>query len=93
MPQIRPISDLRNKFTEISRIVHEDKEPVFLTKNGFGDMVVMSLDDYMARKFIHDVDLKLAEACDEAVNTDKRLTHDDVMEHMREIIRNASKEI
>ena len=93
MPQIRPISDLRNKFTEISRIVHEDKETVFLTKNGLGDMVVMSLDDYMARKFIHDVDLKLAEAGSEAVNTDKRLTHDDVMEHMREIIRNASREV
>ena len=44
MPQIRPVSDLRNKFAEISRIVHEDKEPVFLTKNGYGDMVVMSLE-------------------------------------------------
>ena len=44
MPQIRPVSDLRNKFAEISRIVHEDKEPVFLTKNGYGDMVVMSVE-------------------------------------------------
>jgi prevent-host-death family protein len=93
MPQIRPISDLRNKFAEISRIVHEDREPVFLTKNGFGDMVVMSLDDYMNRKFIHDVDLKLIEARDEAMNTDRRLSHDEVMEHMREIIRNASKKV
>lgn len=41
MPHIRPVSDLRNKFTEISRIVHEGKEPVFLTKNGHGDMVVV----------------------------------------------------
>jgi prevent-host-death family protein len=93
MPQIRPISELRNKFAEISRIVHEDKEPVFLTKNGLGDMVVMSLDDYMDRKFIHDVDLKLIEARDEAMNTDRRLAHDEVMEHMREIIRNASKKV
>ena len=93
MPQIRPVSDLRNKFTEISRIVHEDKEPVFLTKNGYGDMVVMSLDDYRERKFVHDVDVKLLEACDEAMNTNKRLTHDEVIGHMREIIRNASKEI
>lgn len=46
MPQIRPISDLRNNFSEISRIVHEEKEPVFLTKNGYGDMVVMSLEQY-----------------------------------------------
>ena len=93
MPQIRPVSDLRNKFTEISRIVHEDKEPVFLTKNGYGDMVVMSLDDYEARKFAHDVDVKLLEACDEATNTNKRLTHKEVMGHLRKIIENASKEI
>ena len=40
MPHIRPVSDLRNNFAEISRIVHETGEPVFLTKNGYGDMVV-----------------------------------------------------
>lgn len=46
MPQIRPISDLRNNFAEISRTVHESPEPVFLTKNGYGDMVVMSVELY-----------------------------------------------
>lgn len=46
MPQIRPVSDLRNNFAEISRIVHETQEPVFLTKNGYGDMVVMSIEQY-----------------------------------------------
>jgi prevent-host-death family protein len=35
MPQIRPVSDLRNNFAEISKIVHETAEPVFLTKNGY----------------------------------------------------------
>jgi len=44
MPQIRPISDLRNSFTDISRIVHDSSEPIFLTKNGYGDMVVMSVE-------------------------------------------------
>ena len=48
MPQIRPISDLRNNFTEISRLVHEQKEPVYLTKNGYGDMVVMSMEQFDA---------------------------------------------
>ena len=48
MPQIRPISDLRNNFTEISRLVHEQKEPVCLTKNGYGDMVVMSMEQFDA---------------------------------------------
>ena len=46
MPNIRPISDLRNNFTEISQIVHEEDEPIFLTKNGVGDMVVMSITHY-----------------------------------------------
>ena len=43
MPIIKPISDLRNKANEISRICHETGEPVFITKNGEGDLVVMSL--------------------------------------------------
>ena len=42
MLQIRPISDLRNKFTEISKAAHENQEPIILTRNGYGDMVVMS---------------------------------------------------
>ncbi|MDP3443936.1 MAG: type II toxin-antitoxin system Phd/YefM family antitoxin [Ignavibacteria bacterium] len=46
MPIIRPISDLRNKFSTISESVHTDNEPIFLTKNGVGDMVVMSLEYY-----------------------------------------------
>ena len=45
MPQIRPITDLRNT-TEISDICHARKEPVFITKNGYGDMVLMSMEAY-----------------------------------------------
>ena len=46
MPKIRPISDLRNNFAEISKLVHEEQEPVFITKKGYGDMVVMSMEQY-----------------------------------------------
>ena len=46
MPKIRPISDLRNKSHEIARLCHETGEPVFITKNGEGDLVVMSLAAY-----------------------------------------------
>lgn len=46
MTQIRPVSDLRNKFSEIETLVAERQTPVFLTKNGYGSMVVMSLDMY-----------------------------------------------
>lgn len=45
MPQIRPITDLRNT-TEISDICHAKREPVFITKNGYGDLVIMSMEAY-----------------------------------------------
>ena len=45
MPQIRPITDLRNT-TEISDICHAKREPIFITKNGYGDLVVMSIEAY-----------------------------------------------
>lgn len=45
MPQIRPITDLRNT-TEISEFCHAKNEPLFITKNGYGDLVVMSIETY-----------------------------------------------
>ena len=46
MPIIKPVSDLRNKTNQISDLVHKSHEPVFITKNGEGDMVLMSLATY-----------------------------------------------
>lgn len=48
MMTIRPVSDLRNKFPEIEEAVLQDNEPVFLTKNGYGTMVLMSIEQYSA---------------------------------------------
>jgi PHD/YefM family antitoxin component YafN of YafNO toxin-antitoxin module len=45
MPQIRPITDLRNT-NDISELCHLKKEPVFITKNGYGDLVIMSIETY-----------------------------------------------
>ena len=45
MPKIRPITDLRNT-NEISEICHSENEPVFITKNGYGDLVIMSMETY-----------------------------------------------
>lgn len=45
MPQIRPITDLRNT-NEISELCHARREPLFITKNGYGDLVVMSIEAY-----------------------------------------------
>ena len=68
MPIIRPISDLRNNFTSISKTVHTDDEPVFLTKNGIGDMVVMSLDYYEKQLARVELYQKLDEAHEEIRN-------------------------
>ena len=46
MPTIRPSSDLRNNYNEISTICHEFDEPVYITKNGKGDLAVMSIETY-----------------------------------------------
>ena len=45
MPQIVPISHLKNT-SEISEMCHSTKEPIFITKNGYGDMVLMSMENY-----------------------------------------------
>lgn len=45
MPQIRPMTDLRNT-NEISELCHAKNEPIFITKNGYGDLVVMSIEAY-----------------------------------------------
>lgn len=45
---IRPVSDLRNKFTEVEETVITTNSPVFLTKNGYGTMVLMSIEQYSA---------------------------------------------
>ena len=46
MPIIRPSSDLRNKYNEISTICHETKKPIYITKNGTGDLAIMSIELY-----------------------------------------------
>jgi len=46
MPTIRPSADLRNNYSEISEFCHDYLEPVFITKNGTGDLAVMSIETY-----------------------------------------------
>ena len=61
VPKIRPVSDLRNNFKEISNMVHETAEPVYLTKNGAEDMVIMSHKAYEREQLRHEIDLKIRE--------------------------------
>lgn len=81
MIQIRPVSDLRNKFPEIEELVIREGQPVFLTKNGYGSMVVLSLDKYA--ELTDNIELKLDEADKEARSTDIRYTHDEVFSRVK----------
>ena len=71
MNMIRPVSDLRNNFADISRTVHETAQPVFLTKNGYGDMVVLSMEAFENLQFESEVYFKLQEAEREAELTER----------------------
>ena len=81
MMQIRPVSDLRNKFPEIERVVGNG-QPVYLTKNGYGAMVVMSLEKYA--EITDGIEFKLDEADYAAAASNVRYTHEEVFTRLRE---------
>lgn len=85
MINIRPVSDLRNKYPEIEDIVMKSGEPVYLTKNGYGSMVVMSIEQYAA--LTDEVELKLDEADKAADSSDLRYTGGEVFGRVRSRIR------
>ena len=85
MINIRPVSDLRNKFPELEKTVIESNEPVFLTKNGYGTMVLLSIEQYSA--LTDDTERKLDEADAAAVKSDKRYSADEVFSRVRSRIR------
>ena len=81
MIHIRPVSDLRNKFTEIENSVKQG-EPVYLTKNGYGSMVVLSLEQYAA--LTDEIEMKLDEADKAAAADSARCTENEVFGRVRE---------
>lgn len=83
MPQIRPIKDLRNT-TEISELCHQLNEPVFITKNGYGDMVVMSMETYEKSLAKLELYQKLAEAEAQIKNGTELLDGEEVFRKLRE---------
>ncbi len=86
MNMIRPVSALRNNFADISKTVHETAKPVFLTKNGYGDMVVLSMEAYEKLQLESEIFFKLQEAEREAEMTDKRYSSKEVLKAMEESI-------
>ena len=78
MPQIRPITDLRNT-TEISELCHANREPLFITKNGYGDLVVMSIEMYEEMIETARTDMAISEA-------EKEFSADGVLLNARETL-------
>lgn len=90
MKMIRPVSDLRNHFADISKTVHETAQPVFLTKNGYGDMVVLSMEAFEKLQFESEVYFQLQEAEREATLTKQRYSSKDVLKAMKAAIEEES---
>ena len=89
MINIRPVSDLRNKFPEIEDVVVNSNAPVFLTKNGYGTMVLMSLEQYSA--LTDDTEKKLDEADTLAASSTTRLSKSEVFGSARRRINEQAK--
>lgn len=88
MINIRPVSDLRNKYPEIEDLVLREDEAVYLTKNGYGSMVVMSLNKYS--KLLKDAEYNeyIEKALDDADKEaekpgTKYLTHKEIFDKLR----------
>ena len=77
---IRPLSDLRNNFADITRTVEETRQPVILTKHGRGKLVCMSYEDYEKRAFQMEIFDKLREAERESASGIRRLTDAEVFD-------------
>ena len=89
MINIRPVSDLRNKFPEIEKTVIDSNTPVFLTKNGYGTMVLMSIEQYSA--LTDDIERNLDESDAFAANSSIRLSKSDVFDKIRSRVDEQAK--
>ena len=90
MAIIKPISALRNKSNEISVLAHQSMEPIYITKNGEGDMVIMSVGHYRAMQAKLELFSKLAIAQEQAASGAKRKTLEEVSFNIRKRL-NAKK--
>lgn len=90
MPTIKSSTDLRNNYNEISTFCHETKEPVFITKNGHGDLAVMSID--LFNKFMSKYELySLLDQSESDFNNNRTLPFEESMRNLREELNNGAK--
>ncbi len=91
MPKIRPVSDLRNHFAEITKEAQLSGEPVFLTRNGIGSIVVMSMESYEQNRYDSMVYDRLHEAELQASGTAERRSHEEVMSKAQALLSGAEE--
>ena len=87
MPLIRPISDLRNRALEISKICHDEDQAIFITRNGKGDMVVMSQAHYERLQSQLELYQKLSEAEVLDAAGESGIPHQDLMNKLKALIK------
>jgi len=83
MIDIRPISDLRNNFTEIEKKVNDNDQPIIFTKNGRGSMVLMSLDRFSKVASMEYIEEALDEADHYAEHHAENQSHEDIFSKIR----------
>ncbi len=91
MPNIRPVSNLRNHFAEIAKEARLIVEPIFLTRNGVGSLTGMSMESFGQNCCSSMACDKVREAELEAVSTAERLSHDDAMAKARAFLNEAEE--
>ena len=85
MPIIRPSSDLRNNYNEISTICHETKKPIYITKNGTGDLAIMSIELYEILTDKYELYKELERGI-ESIKKEKTYSAEDVFKEIEDII-------
>lgn len=88
MPNIKSSTDLRNNYNEISSFCHESSEPVFITKNGRGDLAVMSIElynEFMGRYELY----QLLQQSEADLANGRTLSFEDSMKSLREDLKNG----
>lgn len=90
MPIIKPISDLRNKSNEISELAWKTGEPIFITKNGIGDLTILSMAQYDKLQAKLELLSKVAEAQQQYAAGDKGKPYQGVIQKLRGKVKNGA---
>jgi PHD/YefM family antitoxin component YafN of YafNO toxin-antitoxin module len=85
MPEIRKSADLRNNYGAISQFCHQYKEPIFITKNGVGDLAVMSIDAYNELSGRMDLYKKLLDGINQ-LNNGETVSEEEMMKKLNKYI-------